>query len=79
MGLRYLRYWNLIKYENVCKILCTVKRPPNLILYQVLIFTMIAISVSAVDLQNGQKLKFLPPKLQMLKSSNMHTKAAVKF
>lgn len=40
---------------------------------------MIAISVSAVDLQNGQKLKFLPPKLQMLKSSNMHTKAAVKF
>lgn len=55
-------------------------RPPNLILYQVLIFTMIAICVSAVDLQNGQKLKFsLPPKLQMLKSSNMHTKAAVKF
>lgn len=41
---------------------------------------MTAISVLAVDLQNGQKLKFsLPPKLQMLKSLNMHIKAAVKF
>lgn len=41
---------------------------------------MTAISGSAVDLQNRQKLKFsLPPKLQMLKSSNMHIKAAVKF
>lgn len=42
---------------------------------------MTAISGSAVDLQNWQKLKFfLPPKLliQMLKSSNMHIKAAVK-
>lgn len=38
------------------------------------------ISGSAVDLQNLQKLKFsLPPKLQTLKSSNMHIKAAVKF
>lgn len=41
---------------------------------------MTAISVLAVDLQNGQKLKFsLPPKLQMLKSLNKHIKAAVKF
>lgn len=55
-------------------------RPANLILKQVLIVIMTAISGSAVDVQNGQKLKFsLPPKLQMLKSSNMHIKAAVKF
>lgn len=55
-------------------------RLANLILKQVLIVIMTAISGSAVDVQNWQKLKFsLPPKLQMLKSSNMHIKAAVKF
>lgn len=55
-------------------------RLANLILKQVLIVIMTAINGSAADVQNWQKLKFsLPPKLQMLKSSNMHIKAAVKF
>lgn len=54
-------------------------RLANFILKQVLIIIMTASSGSAVDVQNRQKLKVsLPPKLQMLKSSNMHIKAAVK-
>lgn len=56
-----------------------MRRLVNLILKQVLIVIR-TISGSAGDLQNRQKLKFsLPPKLQMLKSSNMHIEAAVKF